>query len=91
MTGAPTERFMDHRQAVDSLASERYLLNEMTEAERESFEDHYFSCVECADDVRAGALMSDGARAGWAAQPAVVRPAVSWFRSPAIPWAWAGR
>jgi Putative zinc-finger len=55
---------MDHPQAMNTLAPERYLLGEMTEDERLAFEDHYFSCAECADDVRAGGLMRDGARAG---------------------------
>ena len=55
---------MTHEQAVSTLASERYLLEEMTEPERDTFEEHYFSCVECADDVRAGGVMRDGVRAG---------------------------
>jgi hypothetical protein len=56
---------MDHLQAMNTLAPERYLLGEMTEDERLEFEEHYFSCAECADDVRDGGLMCDGARAGW--------------------------
>lgn len=55
---------MTHTEAVNSLASERYLLDEMSEPEREAFEAHYFECVECADDVTMGARMRDGAKAG---------------------------
>ena len=55
---------MDHLQAVNTLATERYLLDEMTEAERHAFEAHIFSCRECAADVREGALMRDGVREG---------------------------
>ena len=55
---------MTHEEAVSTLASERYLLEEMSGPERETFEEHYFSCVECADDVRAGGVMRDGVRAG---------------------------
>ncbi len=55
---------MTHEQALSTFASERYLLNEMTAPERETFEEHYFSCPACAEDVQSGALMSDGARAG---------------------------
>ena len=29
---------------------------------REQFEDHFFGCLECAQDVRAGAVFVDGAR-----------------------------
>jgi anti-sigma factor RsiW len=75
---------MQHEEAVETLASERYLLGEMNDAERDSFEEHYFSCATCADDVRAGAILRDGVRAGLARvapAPRVWRPAV------AIPWA----
>jgi hypothetical protein len=84
---------MDHSQAVSTMATERYLLGEMTERERDAFEEHYFDCAECAEDVRAGALMADGARAGLIG-PAkvvqikprpVVKPAVRW--GALLPWA----
>jgi hypothetical protein len=55
---------MTHAEAVRSSATERYLLEEMSEIERHAFEDHYFDCTECAEDVRAGALMREGVRAG---------------------------
>ena len=93
---------MTHEEAVSTLASERYLLEEMSEPERETFEEHYFSCVECADDVRAGGVMRDGVRAGlmneqtghtvhdMAASAAWSRKNAGtrrWYQSPAIPWA----
>jgi hypothetical protein len=55
---------MDHQQAIATQAAERYLLDELDEADRDAFESHYFSCVTCADDVKAGARMQDGVRAG---------------------------
>jgi hypothetical protein len=66
---------MTHTEAVNSLASERYLLDEMAEPERDDFEAHYFECLECADDVKMGALLRDGARAGLVAGPQVARVA----------------
>jgi len=48
---------MSHDQAVATMATERYLLDELTEVERDAFEEHYFSCPECAEDVRAGEAM----------------------------------
>ena len=54
---------MDHREAQDTKASERYLLGELSELERFAFEEHYFECRECAEDVRAGAAMARGIRA----------------------------
>jgi hypothetical protein len=47
----------EHKEAIESLAAERYMLDEMTDAERESFEDHYFNCRFCSEDVRAIDLM----------------------------------
>jgi hypothetical protein len=55
---------MTHADAVRTLATERYLLDEMSEIERFAFEEHFFDCVECADDVRAGSLMRRAVRAG---------------------------
>jgi anti-sigma factor RsiW len=90
---------MTHRQAVDTFASERYLLGDMTELERHSFEDHYFSCEECAEEVRIGALMEEGVKTAFASAPrsgapiptrsgAILRPARWWSpRSTLIPWA----
>ena len=43
---------MEHERAVQSLAAESYLLGEMTPGEREAFEEHYFECGVCAEDVR---------------------------------------
>lgn len=48
---------MEHAQAKSTGAAERYLLNEMEQAEADAFEDHFFDCTECAADVRDGARM----------------------------------
>lgn len=53
---------MEHQDAVARLTAERYLLDEMTEAERLDYEEHYFSCPECAEDVRLGVMMTDAVR-----------------------------
>jgi hypothetical protein len=90
---------MDHAQAIGTHAAERYLLEEMTELERHAFEAHYFECETCADEVRTGALMSEGVRAGFtgdaaepaASQPSAVvaafRPRLRWSPSVVLPWA----
>jgi len=57
---------MNHRDAVETLALERYLLGEMTDQERDAFEEHFFTCAECAEDARAGGAMRDAAAAGLA-------------------------
>ena len=45
---------MTHQQARDTMAAERYLLDEMTEIEKHAFEEHFFDCNDCADEVRLG-------------------------------------
>jgi len=46
---------MDHGEALQMMAAERYLLDELTLEERDAFEPHMFGCQECALDIRAGA------------------------------------
>jgi len=60
---------MDHRHAIETLALERYLLGEMAEQERDAFEEHFFSCIECAEDVRAAGTMRDAVTSGLAGTP----------------------
>jgi hypothetical protein len=45
---------MTHQQALETMAAERYLLDEMTEVEKHAFEEHFFDCNDCAQDVRVG-------------------------------------
>ncbi|MBS1871771.1 MAG: zf-HC2 domain-containing protein [Acidobacteria bacterium] len=45
---------MDHRQAEREYAVERYLLGQMPEAEQDQFEEHFFSCGLCAEEIRTG-------------------------------------
>jgi hypothetical protein len=86
---------MNHLQAVKTSAPERYLLEEMSELERHAFEEHYFSCADCAEDVRLGALMRDGVKAGFldAEKPVSLAGAKAasartpWRPSVVIPWA----
>lgn len=54
---------MDHRAAVESNATERYILGEMEEPARAAFEEHFFSCAECASEVRWTARFEANARA----------------------------
>jgi hypothetical protein len=86
---------MNHLQAVKTSAPERYLLEEMSELERHAFEEHYFSCADCAEDVRLGALMREGGKAGFldAEKPVSLAGAKAanartpWRPSVVIPWA----
>lgn len=53
---------MDHGEALQMMAAERYLLDELTPEQKDAFEEHLFSCAECALDVRAGAAFMSGAK-----------------------------
>ena len=46
---------MDHRQATQLTAVEKYLLDELTPEVRDQFEEHFFDCQDCAADLRATA------------------------------------
>lgn len=54
---------MNHSEALEQMAAERYLLEELTPDAREAFEEHLFDCTECALDLRAGAAFVDEAKA----------------------------
>jgi anti-sigma factor RsiW len=47
---------MEHSEAIQQMTAERYLLDELSLDERESFEQHVFDCPECAMDLRAGSV-----------------------------------
>lgn len=53
---------MDHAEAMGLQAAVKYVLGELHQAERDSFEEHYFDCRECALDVQAAAAFADNAR-----------------------------
>ena len=54
---------MQHTEADQTLAVERYLLGDMTSSEMEQLEEHLFLCPECADSVKTGAMFVENARA----------------------------
>jgi hypothetical protein len=60
---------MDHTQAVNNQAVERYLLGQMPDTEIDAFEKHFFECGTCAEEVESGVLFQENARAAFAAVP----------------------
>jgi hypothetical protein len=76
---------MDHLEAVRLNAAEKYLLGELSPELRDQYEDHFFDCKECAQDIRRGAAFVDNARDLWSATAdaaVIVRPeraARSWW------------
>ena len=56
-------RTLDHLHAYETQAPERYVLGELTAAEAEDFELHYFECQQCAMAVESSELFIANARA----------------------------
>lgn len=54
---------MNHAEAERQMLSERYLLNELTPEVREEFEEHFFSCQPCAQDLEVTAVFLDHSKA----------------------------
>jgi hypothetical protein len=82
---------MNHQEALQEMAVERYLLGELSGASLDSFEEHLFECSECTMDVKAGATFIDAARTELMTPRTVAAPHVesprrwtSWFTSPWI-------
>lgn len=54
---------MDHLEAVRIYAAERYLLEELSEAEQGQYETHFATCCECSEELQATAAFFANARA----------------------------
>jgi hypothetical protein len=52
---------MNHQEATQQGAVEKYLLNELAPPERDEFEEHFFDCPACAEDLRVTAAFLDAA------------------------------
>ena len=78
---------MDHQEASSGHAVERYLLGEMAEPELESFEQHFFECAVCTEELASGALLEENVRAvseTWtpAPKPGILNSFALWLRQP---------
>lgn len=49
---------MKHEEAIKMNAAEGYLLDDLTDTEREAFEEHFADCESCFADVRDGATFT---------------------------------
>jgi hypothetical protein len=79
---------MDHLEAKRLHAAEKYVLSELSADQRDAYEEHYFDCAECAEDVRATLTFVTAGREVFREEPAPVAPKelaprsrwTSWFR-----------
>jgi hypothetical protein len=77
---------MNHEQAANAALHERYLLGELSPAERDEFEEHFADCSRCLEDLRSfeafranmQAVFHDQAHA----PEARARPLAVWWRRP---------
>jgi hypothetical protein len=53
---------MNHLEAVKLQAAEKYVLGELPPDLREQYEEHYFECVECAEELKATLAFVSAAR-----------------------------
>jgi len=63
---------MDHGEALQQKATERYLLDELDPEVKDQFEEHLFDCQECALDVRAAAMFVEQSKVVLGESPAVI-------------------
>ena len=80
---------MNHQEALQEMAVERYLLGELSGASLDNFEEHLFECSECAMEVKIGGTFIDSVRTEVSVPRRVAAPRVesarswtSWFTSP---------
>ncbi|MGB8478331.1 MAG: zf-HC2 domain-containing protein [Acidobacteriaceae bacterium] len=78
---------MNHLDATQAMAVEKYVLNELTPELRAEFEEHYFECAECAMDLRATTVFLDAAKAEFKAAAASKPVPVSAAKKRG-PWLW---
>jgi hypothetical protein len=81
---------MDHNEAVRLQAVEKYLLGKLPKEQHAEYEEHYFDCSACAEEIKATVAFMESARqivSAEALEPMAVRapaPAVpgffSWLR-----------
>jgi hypothetical protein len=60
---------MEHTQAIQLKAAERYVLGELPSDLCEEYEEHFFSCVECAEELNLAVAFVENSRAVMGSEP----------------------
>jgi hypothetical protein len=60
---------MEHLQAIQLKAAERYVLGELPSDLREQYEEHFFGCAECAEELSLAAVFLENSRAAMGSEP----------------------
>jgi anti-sigma factor RsiW len=53
---------MEHNEALRLQAAEKYLLGELNRAQREEYEEHYFDCPACAEELKVTVAFMESAK-----------------------------
>jgi hypothetical protein len=68
---------MDHLDAEQLKAVERYMLGDLSVSEVEEFERHFFDCPQCSEELRAVTIFQENARAVFHEQDLAPKPRVT--------------
>lgn len=89
MSAATTNSFKaptNCEQVMKGEITEKYLLGQLDEADQEAFEQHYFECPRCFEELQTyRALQTELRQAGAAIRAEPLRGGLMWQR-----WAWVG-
>lgn len=77
---------MEHEEAVKSQACEKYLLGELAPEIREAYEEHYFSCADCALQLRTAADLIGASQRIMKGTPASSKFRVAWEHGRWFKW-----
>ncbi len=55
-------KIMDHNEAVRLQAAEKYVLGELPKEQHAAYEEHYFDCPACAEEIKATVAFMESAR-----------------------------
>jgi hypothetical protein len=78
---------MDHSEALGLQAAEKYVLGELPAQVREAYEEHCFTCHECATDLEATASFVEGCRSVFRAEgPVHTKARRSTLAFGSFPW-----
>jgi hypothetical protein len=53
---------MEHREAIELRAAEKYVLRELPADLQEAYEEHFLDCAECAADIQAATVFAETSR-----------------------------
>jgi putative zinc finger protein len=71
---------MDHKDAIRTNAIEKYWLGELPANERLEFEEHFFGCAHCAEELLTTQVLVENARAVLKENGAKSAKQKTWFR-----------